>query len=179
MNKYQEIVLTRRERMVLPGRRSMSMFRIALLLVASFSNCAYAEERNSDESQEDSSNKIDLFIGATHVDVEGRSTEKLSVGIGYEFRSSSLLGLGGIVEYTNGIDAWTLAPAVYVHPSERWRLVIATGVEFKDGQSELLIRVGAGHEFDFGGWSLSPEFSLDFVGSEVNEVLGVNIGWIF
>lgn len=31
------------------------------------------------------------------------------------------------------------------------------------------LRVGAGHELEFGRWYLSTEFSLDFVDGEVNK----------
>ncbi len=75
------------------------------LAVLVFPMAALAEESSGAEA---SANSVELFIGGTHSDDD--DTE-LSLGIAYERRFNTLIGLGGLVEYTKtrvGVGCTTL-----------------------------------------------------------------------
>ena len=140
---------------------------------------ARADEGDAGNAQLEERNKLEWFVGVTHLDIDGRTSDEFSFGAGYEYRIDELFGAGGLAEYTNGIDALALIAVVYFHPSESWRFTLGPGVEIEDGQEEFLVRVSMAYEFTYDGWTLSPEIGLDFVNSEVNEVFGINFGWLF
>jgi len=57
--------------------------------------------------------------------------------------------------------------------------VIAIGTEFNDGENSFLTRVGGSYEFEFSGWSLSPEVNVDFVDRGTVLVIGASFVWKF
>ena len=132
-----------------------------------------------DASNAEDSNKLELFIGAAHVDTHRGSANKLSIGITYERRINDRIGVGGLVEYTDGTEAWTLGVPIFIHPTDRIRLTVAVGAEFEGSSQELLIRAGIAYEIELGKFSIAPEFNVDFVDGERNEVYGISVGFRF
>ncbi|MFC1664531.1 hypothetical protein ACFL17_02740 [Pseudomonadota bacterium] len=126
------------------------------------------------EHQSFKKNSIELFLGGTYADSE---TDP-SIGLAYERRLNEKLGLGGIVEYTRS-DEWVLAVPLYFHAAEPWKFFVVPGVEIEDEGESFLIRVGAAYEFEFQGWSLAPELSMDYVDDDVKVVFGLNFGVSF
>jgi hypothetical protein len=117
-----------------------------------------------------------LFLGATHTDEE----DEFSIGIDYEYRLKPILGVGGVVEYTGGdLETTVVVAALFIHPYDQWRLVLAPGFENEDGDNEFLFRVGVSYQFPVGRWTISPEFNVDFVDGEENLVYGLSFGWGF
>jgi hypothetical protein len=116
---------------------------------------------------------IALFLGATHTDDE----DEFSIGIDYEYRLKPILGVGGLAEYTGGdLETTVLAAALFIHPYDEWRLVLAPGFENEDGDNEFLFRAGVSYAFPVGKWTVSPEFNVDFVDEEENLVYGLSFG---
>ncbi len=154
------------------GRRVLTLLPVLCLGVCSLT--ARAEEPHHGDSEEWSHarNKLELFLGATHVE----SDDEFSVGLTYEYRINETFGLGGLVEYTDGVGTWLWALPVFIHPVEPWRLVVAPGLELEGSEDEFLLRIGVAYEWEFGEWSVAPELNLDFVDSETNEVFGVSFG---
>lgn len=179
MKRSDEILPSLGPGLTLPSNR-LPVLRVLvsgiLVLIAS---AALADEGHTGDAQLEERNKLELFVGATRLDVDGRTSDEWSIGAGYEYRIDEFFGAGGIAEYTNRIDALALIAAIYLHPWESWRFTLGPGVEIEDGQEKFLVRVSAAYEFKYDGWTLSPEFGLDFVNSDVNEVFGVNFGWLF
>jgi hypothetical protein len=48
-----------------------------------------------------------------------------------------------------------------------------------DGDHSFLTRVGGSYEFEFSGWSLSPEVNVDFVDRGTVLVFGASFVWKF
>lgn len=119
-------------------------------------------------------NGIEVFIGATFDDGSG----EVSYGMSYEYRLEEALGIGALVEYTDGRE-WVFLVPVSWHFTEAWKVVVAPGFEHEDGDNTYLTRVGTAYEFKFTGWSLAPELNFDFVDGEVKTVVGVSFGWEF
>ena len=119
-------------------------------------------------------NGLEVFFGST---IDSGSGEP-SVGITYERRAGSVLGVGLLAEYTNDRE-WVTGVPFFFHLNEEWKAVVLLGTESLDGDYESLVRVGASYDIDLGGWSVAPELNFDFVDGEVKSVLGVSIGFEF
>jgi len=118
-----------------------------------------ATEAEEPGAEAEKSNFIELFVGITHDDSEN----ELSVGLTDE-RRFDRFGTGFIAEFTKaGRRETILALPFFWHPVEPWRTVVAIGTEISDGDNSFLTRVGGSYEFEFSGWSLSPEVNVDFV----------------
>jgi hypothetical protein len=153
----------------------MARLFVLSFFVLTFTGAVSAQE--VDEAAEFEKNSLELFLGGTYADDEGTN---FSIGLGYERRLGEKFGVGGLVEYTKGKGReWVIALPLYFHPTERWKLFLAPGVEIEDSESEFLVRVGTAYEFDMGSWTLAPELSFDFVDSEVKTVFGLNFGFEF
>ena len=102
-----------------------------------------------------------------------------SLGLTYE-RKFDRFGTGFIIEFTKAENRETvLALSFFWHPVEPWRTVVAIGTEVSDGDYSFLTRVGGSYEFEFSGWSLSPEVNVDFVDNDTVLVFGASFVWKF
>ena len=151
----------------------MARLFVLSFFVLTFTGAVSAQEVN--EAAEFEKNSLELFLGGTYADDEGTN---FSIGLAYERRLGEKIGLGGLIEYTEGRE-WVLAAPVFFHPTEAWKIFVAPGVEHEDGENEFLVRLGSSYEFDMGSWTLAPELSFDFVDSEVKTVFGLNFGFEF
>ena len=157
----------------LPGRHHFLM--MARLFVLSFFVLTFTGTVSAQEAAEFEKNALELFLGGTYADDEGTN---FSIGLAYERRLGEKIGLGGLIEYTEGRE-WVFAAPVFFLPTDAWKIGVAPGVEHDDGENEFLVRVGTAYEFDMGSWTLAPELSFDFVDSEVKTVFGQNFGFEF
>ena len=136
--------------------------------------------------------RAEVFLGVAH---EG-SSDEFAAGIGYEYRISSLLGVGGFVEHAGeDEDAWTFGVPLFVHPYKGVRLLLAPGWEVKEvaveeeatgaeqgteHEQSFLLRAGVAYEFEVGRWSITPEFNVDFIdGGDQVVVCGLSLGYGF
>ncbi len=114
-------------------------------------------------------------MGITHDDGENEA----SLGLTYE-RKFGRFGTGFIAEFTKAENRETVLALPFCwHPAEPWRTVVAIGTEISDGDHTFLTRVGGSYEFEFSGWSLSPEINIDFVDRSPVLVFGASFGWKF
>jgi hypothetical protein len=163
----------------LPEQRSLRSLSAAsaLMLCGLFASGSSVSQEQSD-AEDFKPNGIELFVGATLSDGDGEA----SFGIDYERRISQELGLGLMVEYTDGRE-WVIAIPVSLHITESWKIVFALGAELSPDEvadkHEFLQRIGTSYEFGFNGWSLAPELNVDFAGGERKTVVGVSFGWDF
>jgi hypothetical protein len=154
------------------------MFRIAALVVngillSVMSVFAIADEQTSSGEIHEHLNELALFVGVTHEEGENEP----SIGLEYERRLSERFGVGAIIEYTGGdSDSTVYAAPLFVHLSEPWKLVFAPGFEHSDGDDEFLFRTGIQYGIEMDAWSITPNFNIDFVDGETNEILGVSFG---
>jgi len=140
--------------------------------VLTFTGAVSAQEVN--EAVEFEKNSLELFLGGTYADDEGTN---FSIGLGYERRLGEKFGVGGLIEYTMGKGReWVIAAPVLFHPTESWKVYLAPGLEYEDGENEFMVRLGSSYEFEMGGWSLAPELNFDFVDGDVKTVFGVSFG---
>ncbi len=142
------------------------------ILACAVSITAHAQES---ETEAEERNFIELFVGITHDDGENDP----SLGLTYEHRFGRF-GTGFIAEFTKADRRETvLALPFFWHPADPWRTVVAIGTEISDGDSSFLARVGESYEFEFSGWSLSPEVNVDFVDQGTVLVIGASFVWKF
>ena len=143
---------------------------VLMLVMLTIPGMASAQDEN--ETVEFEKNALELFLGGTYADDDGTS---FSTGLAYERRLNEKVGIGGLVEYTEGRE-WVLAVPVNFHPTESWKLFLAPGLEREDGENEFMVRLGSSYEFEMGSWTLAPELSFDFVDGDVKTVFGLNFG---
>ena len=121
----------------------------------------------------DKPERVSAYLGGAF---EG-GDEGVLIGADYEYRVKQGIGLGGLIEYAGGqLDSTTLAAAVYLHPEDTVRLVVATGFENQRGSTDFLLRLGVSTEFPMeNDFSLEPRFAVDFVDGDHKLVFAVGI----
>jgi hypothetical protein len=146
----------------------------ALFLCSLFWSVAgQATGDESSEQGQDSKNEIAVFLGITH---EGRRDNAGALGLEYERRINKTLGIGALAEFTAGdSDFWVYAIPLSLH-FDRWKLVVAPGLENCDGHTEWLVRLGAGYEFEAGGTKITPGLNVDFVDGDAVVIIGIAFG---
>jgi hypothetical protein len=135
----------------------------------------FAQEHGSTEEHHGSAhaaNEIALFVGITHE----RRENAFALGLEYERRISRILGIGIGVEQTFGdLDFWVYTVPFTFH-AERWKFVVAPGIEKSRGGSENLGRFALGYELDRPDLNVIPTFTIDFVDGEAVYIIGVSLG---
>ena len=120
------------------------------------------------------SHEVAIFLGLTS---EEHHDDEETIGLDYEYRLGDRFGLGGLVDYAGGeLDTTVAAISVTAHPTEALYLLVAPSYEFHGGDSEFLVRAGAGYHFRAGGVSIGPMVAIDFVDGEEITVFGITIG---
>ncbi len=149
------------------------MQKLAMLVfIACAASAAQAAETETEAEYVDF---IEVFVGITHDDGENDP----SLGVTYEHRFGRF-GTGFIAEFTKSDRRDSvLAVPFFWHPADPWRTVVAIGTEYNDGENSFLTRVGGSYEFEFSGWSLSPEVNVDFVDRGTVLVIGASFVWKF
>jgi len=131
-------------------------------------------------------NHLAFFGGITKESSHGHTLEEATFGIDYVRHVSPHFGLGAIVDHAGGeIDSTVLAASVVWHPVGGLYLLAAPGVEWVDDEhgssdSEFLVRVGIGYDFEIGErFTLGPVYNVDFVDGEEIQVFGLTFGFGF
>jgi hypothetical protein len=150
------------------------MLKLTMLVFMACTASAAAQAAETDTEAE-YRDFIEIFVGITHDDGENEP----SLGVTYEHRFDRF-GTGFIAEFTKaGRRETILAVPFFWHPADPWRTVVAIGTEISDGDNSFLTRVGGSYEFEFSGWSLSPEVNVDFVDEGTVLVIGASFVWKF
>ena len=69
-----------------------------------------------------------------------------------------------------------VSAGLYVHPWERWRLLLAPGFESSDGEEGVLFRTELYYDIPAGGWTISLNFGVDFIDRDEHLIYGVAFG---
>jgi hypothetical protein len=118
-----------------------------------------------------------LFIGATTIDSE----TDFSYGFEYEYKVSTLWGVGVVFEKTDdahhgdGVDVKLIS--LYLHPWKELRVGGGFGKEKVGGDhsyEENLQRISINYDFHVGGFGIAPTIAMDFVDGEHATVLGLS-----
>jgi hypothetical protein len=129
------------------------------------------------EAERERHNSFSVFVGNTQNGSENGAT----IGLGYERRLNSLVGVGAFLERAGGdFGVVAVGVPVILHPHAGWAFKLAPGVEFDDGSRSLLLRAGLSYDFEVvPRWSIAPEFNADFVDGETELVYGVSVAYEF
>lgn len=150
------------------------------VLIATLVPQAMADETYTGYGHSFHQHHLALFVGNTQEDFEEHG---FSIGADYEYRFHRLIGLGGIVEYAGGeFDHWLGLASMFFHPSEHWQIILAPGIEIKEGkhEREFILRTGVGYQFHLGeNFTIAPEFLVDFSEEETLVVYGISFGFGF
>ncbi|MFK7914403.1 MAG: hypothetical protein AB8B93_10855 [Pseudomonadales bacterium] len=108
---------------------------------------------------------------------EGSDEDAFTVGIDYEYRINQRYGAGFVAEYAvDPLDATSLLGALDVHLVQGLVLQLGLGVEFVEGTSNELARMGFLYEFEFDAFTLSPQLHYDATSEEDSIVFGLAVG---
>ena len=116
------------------------------------------------EFHADRPHHLSALVGSTAEDGEAG----LTFGVDYEYRLGTRLGVGAVAEYAGGeLNATTLLAVADLHLWRGLALQTGPGVELIDREEEELelfvYRVGFLYEFEFGRFTVSPQFHVDLV----------------
>ena len=150
--------------------------RSALLLYAlGWAVVGQTAEGETEEHDHEHRNEVAVFFGLTD---EGRD-EGFAIGIEYERRLNESFGVGALAERTwRGTDFWVYAIPLTLHVN-RWKFLVAAGVEKSDGHTENLVRLAGGYECEVGTAAVTPILAFDSVDGQLIYVVGVSIGFGF
>lgn len=106
--------------------------------------------------------KLNLFLGYTGERGHGGGQ---TVGLDYLYRFNEHWGVGAFIDLAaGGMKTRVLGAGLDFHPIEAVFLFVGPGVEWVDGESQGLIRVGTGYEIELGErLSTGPALYIDFL----------------
>jgi len=114
------------------------------------------------EQEEFRRHKLNLFLGYTGERGEGGGQ---TVGLDYLYRFDSHWGVGAFIDLAaGGLDSRVIGAGLDYHPIEPVFLFVGPGIEWVDGESQGLLRVGGGYEWEVGERvALGPTAYVDFL----------------
>lgn len=84
--------------------------------------------------------------------------------------------IGGIVEHTFGDADFTVYAVPLAYRVDRWKFLVAPGIEDGHHGTESLVRVAAEYAYMVGSIEISPQVAVDFVDGEDVWVFGLVFG---
>ncbi len=162
-----------------PARRRVQLAWAAimgLLLAAALTYPSAAQEAEGAGSMP---HHLSVVIGGTHIPDADETA--FTLGLDYEYRLNRTLGLGVVAEQAFGpIDSTTLLAVADIHITEGLAIQTGPGVEFLDGESFFVTRIGAVYEVEVGeAFTLSPQVHYDISTGEDAIVFAFAIGRAF
>lgn len=136
------------------------------------------ESFSAHQSEHTRKQHLSVFLGDTRLLRPGESDyDAFTIGIDYEYRVNRRFGAGFVAEYAvDPLDATSVLAALDVHFYKGLVVQLGLGVEFIEGNSNELGRIGVLYEFEFGHTTLSPQFHWDVTSAEDSLVFGIAIG---
>ncbi len=165
----------------MPGAR-LTLQLAVLCAVCTSPVYAQSDEHESSEHELSSAhesaygshkNVVAFFVGVTH---EGRRENGAALGIAYERLLNESFSIGVFAEHTFGGDDFTVYAVPFVYWVDRWKFLVAPGIEDGGHGTESLVRLGAEYVFEVGTLEIAPQLAMDYVGGEKVLVLGVVFG---
>jgi len=180
----------------------MTTARVSLFVAVASSLCLIPglADAASLHQSEHGRHHLSLFIGATDLDIdvgengaeesdagaglesenagEGFSNDTAAtVAVDYEYRLTTPIGLGAVVEQTAGaFDATTVLTVADIHLTGGFVLQIGPGVEFIENETNVVGRIGGLYEFEIGRFTVSPQAHYDITGKADSAVFGLALG---
>ena len=106
-----------------------------------------------------------------------REGEGVALGANYECRKSKTLGFGAFGDVAFAREVSTiLGGGIMVHPADRWTLLAGPGVEFADGDADVIARIGGWYAIPVDKYTLAPTAWVDF-GNDSHFFLGLSFGF--
>ncbi|HEX5137836.1 MAG TPA: hypothetical protein VFY93_12740 [Planctomycetota bacterium] len=106
-----------------------------------------------------------------------RAGDGVALGANYEYRVSHHLGAGAFADVAFARDASTvLGGGIFVHPADRWTLLAGPGVEFADGDADVIGRVGGWYAIPVDRYRLAPTAWVD-IGGDTAFFIGLSFGF--
>lgn len=150
-------------------------------------SAAHAEEHAQDEHHEAAEheaaaghegghahkNIVTAFAGITHA---GRRKNGLALGLGYDRMITENFSIGVIAEHTFGDADFTVYAIPLAYRVDRWKFLVAPGVEDGHHGTESLLRLAAEYAYKMDSIEISPQVAVDFVDGEDVWVFGVVFG---
>lgn len=123
---------------------------------------------------------LGLLMGAAVRYEKDEHTESgAAIGIEYENRLSKQWGIGGIAEavflHENHRDAAFALPISF-RPIEPLKLAVGPGFEVAESEAEFMGRVSVTYDIPVAGFTISPDFSVDFLKHTTVLVMGITFG---
>ena len=144
------------------------MLRPALLFILLCVGCAQTPEGEPVPSYKP--NAMNVLLGGSF----DRAGDGPALGANYEHRLKQTLGVGGFGDIAFADETSTvLGGAVFVHPADRWTLLAGPGVEFVDGDADVVARVGGWYAIPVKEYAIAPTAWLD-LGDGVSFFLGLS-----
>ena len=133
-----------------------------------------SQEENGEE--EENKNDIVVFIGGT----SNHESTAFTLGIGYQYRISRLIGVGGFLDHAFGdINSTIVAPAILLNVKD-FAFLVGPGIEISDDHVIAVLRLGVEYSLELSGFFLKPGLFFD---TERNEgaslVYGLSFGYGF
>ncbi len=151
------------------------MPRIAALsfALALVSACAAPPPEEEQAARSFKPHTMNVLVGGSF----DRAGDGPAIGANYEHGLSPKVGVGAFGDVAFGGDASTiLGGGVFVHPWERWTLLAGPGVEFVEGDADVIARIGGWYAFPMDKYTISPTAWIDF-GNGTAFFLGVSFGF--
>ena len=135
------------------------------------------QETTFEETWVEQPHHLSVVIAGTHAVDENAFT----LGVDYEYRLSGFLGLGTVVEYAfEPFNATTLLAVADLHIWRGLAVQTGPGVVFVDGEELFVYRIGGVYEFEFDGFTVSPQVHYEATSSEADAVVfGIALGHSF
>ena len=151
---------------LMKGETMNRRIKTGLLAMCLLSGVAMAED--------DHPHHASLFLGNTNND---KDQNAFTVGLEYEYRVSSPVGLGALIDYAGGsIETTIIAAGPVFHFWRELKVIAMPGVDLHDGHEEFVTRVGALYDFHVGAWSISPTLHVDVLELKENIIFGLGFG---
>ena len=131
------------------------------------------------ERESETKNILAVVLGYTGERGEGGGQ---TVGLDYVHMFNRYWGVGGYLDFAaGGLKSRVLGAGVSFHPIEPLFIMVGPGIEWVDGESQGLIRVGTGWEFEVGENTLmGPAVFVDFLeNGKLAWFVGAQLGYEF
>jgi len=116
-------------------------------------------------------NTMNVLVGASL----SRHGDGVAVGGNYEYRKEDKLGFGGFADVAFADDTSTvLGGAIFWHPADRWTVFGGPGVNFANGDADVLARVGGYYTFEIDKFTIAPTGWVDLA-DDVAFFIGVGL----
>jgi hypothetical protein len=130
-------------------------------------------------AEPDHRHHVAVFAGYTYHPKDNQSGG--AYALEYEYRLHDHFGVGGVLEFTSGIedDPIVVVVPLLIHPISDLKLMVGPGYEFKR-EEHFLIRLGVGWDFHLNEHLLlTPQVTADLLSGNTNYNMGLALGWAF